>query len=1374
MSVPAPPAAGVRRTAIWLLPACVVAVLLAVLEFRVDFGVFTPDTKPELYLDPWGTFLYALSPVTASPSLGMENFNVGVAPYALFLSAVHLVVGEAWLLQRLLHVALGVLAFVGAWRLCREWLDRSQVACTAAGLVYVLAPYAVVSGATLPVWLPHAVLPWLLVAERRAFTAGAPRWFMASAVLWFGAMTGINAGSVSLTLSVGTLVLGGYALVVQRGSRARVLSRIGLVGVGQVLISAYWLVPGLFSSATGVQVAQTTESLEAIASTSSWSEVVRGLGFWGMYGGDARGPWNPGFVAYATSPWLVAAAVVPLLLAVLAVRRHGRATALLVALMMTAAVVMVGLHPAHSPAPFGRALAWAFDQLPFLVVLRTTNKAGSLFTLSVAALAGGGLAVLMARARRWGTRYGRYGPVRAQALLGAAGLAALGVLAAPVLDGQQHQTTMKIPGYWYQAAEDINATASRLPTWFLPGTALTEYRWGYRGPDDVMRGLVDGRYVSRVTVPASTPAANDFLAGVDVALARGDASADLVSTAARYLGVGEVVLRADIDSTASGAIAPGELERRLEADPGLRRVAAYGDVPPEWSDPRDTQPPSAALIRYAVLNPWPASRTRPVDGTRVVAGAPSSLADLSAGGLLAGAPPVRLASSMTPAEAARLAQSGARFVLTDGGQRRDVQSQRVEPATSPLLTEDQPAPGGRPVSSSTRDQTVLEYDGDVASATATSSGSVFGLLPYGGPSAAVDGDPSTAWLTGDFATGAGESLTVHLREPRHLSRVDVVLADRSPEVITALRVKAGGAVREVPVPQGALELAVELDGVLAESVQAEIVSTSGGGANSVGIAELSMTGVNGRPVVRLPVTLTDLVSRMSPAERQAFDSAPTDVDVERWQNRVDTPEDDEETVWVRRVTLPSDGTFLPVAQIRSRGISEADADRMTGRAGTVVARSTTRLGDEPRHRASQALDGDPQTGWAPGQGVGDRLTVTFPERALGQVSIVQPEGRVGIHRVRLFVDGSAEGEFELDSATTLVPLAARTAQSIELEVLDMDQGGDSIAQISELGLGLKPVNTRDDPGACLQVGSWGGAPLRVAVDSPSTLFAAGRSGTVACPISPTATVAAGAHILEVGAAPVVDRLTLFDAVRFPREPLPPTEVLSTWTNGDSKAVLSVPGGTPAGTLTLGLADLGWRLEGATGAAGLPVNDVDMFSAGWSLPAGEAVAFAVTYPTRFVTTVALAVSAVLALLLILVAGNGIRRPSAAPEDPRRRARADDPADSAGRRGRELPLAVVWTLVLVGVGLTQPWALVLVAPVLLVTLRVGRDALAMASAVLFASVPVAIVVVRGWSPSGTSFAAVSGDAVSPVLAAAACWLLVALATGRGCRIARSGIR
>src|SRR4029453_13070436 len=77
--------------------------------------------------------------------------------------------------------------------------ERSSAAGrVAAAVVYVANPYVVVAGATTPVLVPYALLPWLLLTLARAVRAPSSwRWPAAFALVFF-LMTGMNAGVVAL------------------------------------------------------------------------------------------------------------------------------------------------------------------------------------------------------------------------------------------------------------------------------------------------------------------------------------------------------------------------------------------------------------------------------------------------------------------------------------------------------------------------------------------------------------------------------------------------------------------------------------------------------------------------------------------------------------------------------------------------------------------------------------------------------------------------------------------------------------------------------------------------------------------------------------------------------------------------------------------------------------------------------------------------------------------------------------------------------------------------------------------------------------------------------------------------------------------------
>ena len=64
--------------------------------------------------------------------------------------------------------------------------------------------------------------------------------------------------------------------------------RIGVL----TLVTSLWWIAGLRMQGTyGLDILKYTETVEAVARTSTPNEVLRGLGYWFFYGQDRLGPW---------------------------------------------------------------------------------------------------------------------------------------------------------------------------------------------------------------------------------------------------------------------------------------------------------------------------------------------------------------------------------------------------------------------------------------------------------------------------------------------------------------------------------------------------------------------------------------------------------------------------------------------------------------------------------------------------------------------------------------------------------------------------------------------------------------------------------------------------------------------------------------------------------------------------------------------------------------------------------------------------------------------------------------------------------------------------------------------------------------------------
>jgi arabinofuranan 3-O-arabinosyltransferase len=123
----------------------------------------------------------------------------------------------------------------------------------------------------------------------------------------------------------------------------------------------------------------------------------------------------------------------------------------------------------------------------------------------------------------------------------------------------------------------------------------------------------------------------------------------------------------------------------------------------------------------------------------------------------------------------------------------------------------------------------------------------------------------------------------------------------------------------------------------------------------------------------------------------------------------------------------------------------------------VRATATSRAFGLPTVRASQALDGRPDTAWLPAVPVvGQSLRISAPPRRVDHVSLTQ----VGRHltdwatRVQLSLDGRVVATAPARLGTTRISFPARTASRLELTVLATHSGRpDASVRISEVDFG---------------------------------------------------------------------------------------------------------------------------------------------------------------------------------------------------------------------------------------------------------------------------------------------------------------------------------
>lgn len=1133
--------------------SAVLVVLLAVVVYANSWGIFNTDIKPEIYLAPGEMLPRYVTAWLSSPYLGSPNFNVGLTPVVVVLAALRWVGLNPELAFKTFHLGIWLVAAYGANRLLRVLVPRAGAwAGLAAGVAYLLNPYAVTAGSTLAIALPFAFLPWQMLAFVRALeNPRSWRWPMVFGLAFF-AMSGMN---VAVVPSLHLLMVIPFAIVVGRDrglSWGRVVAVIAKCAVTVVAVSLYWLIPGADARATGTQIVSGSESLEGIAKVSSLVEVLRGLGMWAIYGNSPDGPWVPQFAAYLTSPFIVMLtimwAVLSLLALIVAPTRLRRVGALSIGM---SAVVMVGLFPARGSSPFGVGLRWLFEHIPLLAAFRTTNKIGAVLTLSFALLLGYAFAKVMPRLMRMDG----IAPmaISLSLILGFA-------WGAPAFSNRLYISHMVVPDYWRQAAAAVDAASHDSRVLLLPGQVRANYRWSQERPDDLPNSLFRREAIIPETTPNTSAAGANFLSALDDTFQSGQGSVSTMSTMARYLGVGSILMRNDVIWEQAGGARPGQTAIALSHDPGLFGQGNFGFpgqnvVAPGQQNTEGIEPLLAPLQLYDVIDPTTTIRTEPLRGSLVVAGDGWAVPQMTAAGLLKGNPMFRYAADLSPEELAGQLGPQQRLVLTDTNQRREAITNRLTAGYGALLPESAPLTVSRSLWEAP-DQTVLHREGATVSASAT--GGAFFDVPYGAADNVLDGDPTTSWLFGDFGRAPGTHVDITFPEPRTLDTINITQAEIGSVHIDEVEMEAGGQKVTVRLPDSGA-VPADLGGVRASSLRLTVKSVRGDGFSSVGIAEIAIPGLRSERIARLPLTLDRQYAAMDDAGRTRFSQTPLDILLQRVVNTSDTQDDSEKTL-ARDFSLPDARTYAATASVRVADAGDLARDTLDGFLPDVTARSSGYWFDNPLFRASSAADGDPETAWLPGGVlVGSWWESTGPRRAIPRVVIDQvasePARPLVVNSVAIDVDGRRVAVAPLKAGTNTITLPADTRGStVRMTVLDQSGSNEATPpRFPRIDVGA-PMTKGVKP-ECVPVATLDGAELRMKPVDVLQLAGLKDPGTQwrACGPLP---LAAGTHSLRPVSGYELDSLVL-------RDEIDPSAVAAESAGGAEPVASEKPVATPA-------------------------------------------------------------------------------------------------------------------------------------------------------------------------------------------------------------------
>ena len=1005
-------------------------------------GMVGADTKTYLYLDPGR--LLARAPYMWDPNIGLGTVthqNIGylwpMGPYYFVMQSLGL---PDWVAQRIWLGSIILFAGLGMRFMLKELRWRSA-GVTVASFAYALSPYLINYGARISViLLPFAGLPWLIGLAARSLRRSdwrTPALF-ALVTLTVG---GVNATSLLLVM-VAPMLWFVYATFVEREvTFVRALKTAGKITLLTVITSVWWMVGLMTQGAHGIPILRYTETYETVANAALAPELLRGLGYWFFYGTDGLGAWTQASRAYIESPLLLALSfLLPLLAVASAVLTRFRHRIFFASVVLIGLVIGVGSHPWDSPSPYG-GIFKAFTQGDLGLSFRSTPRAVPLIALGMSVFLGAGIAALSS----WRPQWHRF----------AAGFLILLICLnqLPLFLGQMVDRNLKrseqVPEYWNEAADALDAGDRDTRVLEVPGTDFASYRWG-NTVDPITPGLTDREYAARELIPYGSPASANFLNDFDLPFQAGRVEPSAIAPLARLLGVGDILLRADLQHERFRTPRPRVTYQQLKDAPGIDLFAQFGKVAPntptselplddelEFNTPNNLPDPAPVTL-FRVADSRPILRTVQADSPTLLAGNAAGLVSFAASGGLQVDRPILYSASYADDNAAlqqEIAEPGAELIITDTNRKqarrwgavRDNDGYTERAGEVPLVKDNTDNRLEVFPDQGDEQRTVVEQRGGATVAASTYGN---GVTYTAGDRAAnaLDADPATAWRVAAFADPVGEFLEISLDQPtttdfitllqvqgganRYITELGVSFdgADPIPVTLDESSQQAGG--QRIDFPKRSfkrLRLTIEA------TDRGEMVTYRG--TSGVGFAEVSIPGLGPiTEVVRPPTDLLAAAGTDSLSQQLSY------VFARRASNPGDVIASDEEVTMRRIVTGPVPRFFTPFGRARmTASLADERVDQIIGlpdaTQGGVTATSSARLPDDPGSRASTAVDGDLNTAYqTPVNGPLQWVQYTYPQPVtINELSLaVIADGKHSIpSEMSISADGAAPVKISL-------------------------------------------------------------------------------------------------------------------------------------------------------------------------------------------------------------------------------------------------------------------------------------------------------------------------------------------------------------------------
>ena len=1059
-----PDVANFRRFSGW--DTLVFAVISYVPFFFNNPGKVSADTKAYLYLDPSHLLATATSMWNADQGFGtVTHQNIGyLFPMGPFFWLSHTVALPTWIAQRFWMGSLLFLAGLGVRKAAQE-LGLSRVASWSAAIPYVFTPFILVNiGRTSAILMPWAGLGWLLLFAIRAARFGGWK-NPARFALVVALVGGVNATSILLVgLAPAVWLL--FALITKEVSWRALTTTVARIGLLCTSVSLWWIA-GLWAEGKfGINILRYTETIPTVASTSSSSEVFRGLGYWYFYGKDRSSAWTSASLSYTTGELVpLFSLLLPTIAAIAAlfVRWRYRTFAAVVAFL--GVVIAVGSYPYSSPTPAGSVLKWFGENTTVGLAMRSTNRVVPITVLALGLLLGSGVDALRNRHPK------RVLPAFVVIFL--SGTIAL----TPLFNGRALSRSLSssetVPGYVQQVAKDLNSSDNQTGVLGLPGLDFGYYRWGAY-VDSPWPGLLNRPFVNSQITLQGQPASVNLVRALDGPIQDLIALPRSIAPIARLLGTGEILYQFDTQFERFSGPEPWYLWQLAQSpDTGLVFKKSYGPVVADQvidgpfinesnlALPADFKWPRSVAI-YSVNDVRQLVRIESSQSPAIVAGDGEGLVNMAGLGVLPETRAIFYDGALSASQLSRLtSDTNATFYLTDTNQRR-LNSFGVLHSSPGFVQQ----AGETPIVKDSAQQTLLAYPdtvpgaqtvavlGNIKSVQASSYGNPIANNPEVQPYYALDGSSDTAWQTAAFGKAPdqfiqidlGRSLTfdqIHLTQAqsptinRWITEASITVDGRSIgrfKLDKSTRGPLGGVVK-IPKTKGSL-IRIVIDKTTHD--QEPLLGQSG-----VGFAEIQIPG--------LPAVTHTLMMPTSLLSRAGNAALTNELRIIMTRARVATtpPRLDPELTIDRMFDLPAGRTFT------IRGTASIQAKASDGLLGQLLgigtsgnnqiasSTSSSRIVGSLTNASWAAFDGDAKTSWMPAFQTGKdtwlEAKTNSPKRiSRSEITFVND----GLHmiptKLMLTADDGAGGMFRFDTNMTIASGVARgTTQTLKISFPEM-------------------------------------------------------------------------------------------------------------------------------------------------------------------------------------------------------------------------------------------------------------------------------------------------------------------------------------------------